>query len=326
MKNKIFSYFKNIKVFEDNKEKLVYFLTVIIRLIFLLFVVFVFSDKGLVMMGDSPDYLGIARQFVAHHSMLSDGFTGVFETTRLPGYPFFLSIFVFFHVPFFMASLVQILIVSSIPIIIMRLGRIGGLNKRLTFIVGLFCAFEPAGVVYSVMLLPDAFNAFVFIMAFLYLIRFIKENKPQFLYISATLFGLMNYIRPAGLFFGIVLPICLIFYGFITECQKIKIYLKNGMIFAVTFFLILTPWMIRNYIHYGVFSFASGIERQLYEITAVGVRASAEHKSQGEILVKMRAEILPFLVEKRDLASFKNDGLMFKPAMDIILSLSLIHI
>ncbi|MFZ2522101.1 MAG: hypothetical protein WAX44_01700 [Minisyncoccia bacterium] len=322
MKNNLYKHIDHLSFFMDNRERKLYIFTIAIRVVFLIFVLFSFGDRGLVMMGDSPDYLVLAQKIVTTNSMISggEGYEDIYETTRLPGFPLFLSVLVFFQIPFFIGSLVQILITSSIPIIIMRLGKYCGLDGKITFLTGILCAFEPSGIVYGTMLLPDAFNAWMFIVAFSYLVYFIKETNSKYLYASAVLFSIMNYIRPSGLFLGIILPVCLVLYSLFLEREKFKSYLKNAIVFGFIFFAILLPWMTRNYIHYRVFSFASGIERQIYEITAVGVRASFEKVSQAEMLQKMRGEILPKLIEKRDLANFRNNGILLSPALDIIIS------
>lgn len=320
MKNKIIKYFSDLNFFHNLTEKRVYLLAVGIRIAFLIYVVIVLGDKGLVMMGDSPDYLVIAQKFVEHHSMLWADTNDVFETTRLPGYPFFLSLFLFFHAPFFFASVFQILLGGFIPILIMRMASRFGLSTKISLFTGVLCAIEPAGIVYGVMLLPDVFNALLFILGFYYLVVSIQKKFSNGIFIPAIIFALVNYIRPAGLFLGILLPIFLVLYSFMWDRENIKIYFKNAIIFLIIFFATLSPWMLRNYIHYDVFSFASGIERQIYEITAVGVRASSEGISHQESLLKMRQEILPVLIEPRDLASFKNNGLMIKPALNIIIS------
>lgn len=320
MKNRFFSFFNKIAFLNNNEERILYLSAFFIRVSFLFFVVFYFGDVGLVMMGDSPDYFVIAQQFVKHHSFLWGGLNDVYETTRLPAYPLFLSLIVVFNIPFFIASITQILLVSAIPVITLRLVRIMGLNTKIGLFAGFLCVIEPTSIVLSVMLLPDIMNAWFFIVAFYYLAKFVKDKKPLNIYISSLIFALMNYIRPVGLFLGFILPIFLLLYTYFNDRESFKFYLKYSFLFIVVYLSVLIPWMIRNHIHYGVFSFASGVERQIYEITAVGVRASVEGVSHQDMLLKMRTEITPLLVEPRDMANFRNNGILFGPALDIIFS------
>jgi len=307
-----------MRIFEDRQEMRIYLISIAVHLVFLLYVIIAFGNSGLVMMGDSPDYRNLANGLIYHHTLVTVAVPDLIETTRLPGYPLFLSFFIFFNLPFVVASLFQILLVSWIPIMIMRIGKMAQLDSRVVFWAGLLTAVEPASVVYGVMLLPDGWTAFGFIMGFWALVSFFKNGSRRYLILSAIVFGLMNYIRPVGLFLAIALCACIVVYGIWNERQEIKKHVTNSAIFGLVFFIVLCPWMIRNYMYYKHFSFASGIERQLYEITAVGVRSAAEHVSSEQMLFTMRDEVTPLLPEPRDLASFKNSGILTRPALAII--------
>ena len=316
-----------------HSEKKIYLVTVGVRLAVLILILATLGTHGLISFGDAPNYHDMARDMVRYHSFATLDYP-LLEGTRPPGYPFYLAIFLFLHLPLWLASLLQIILVSFIPIITMRLCNLFQATPDSVYgiedprfdksnrdkWVGWVSALEPLGVFYSVVLLSDTFGALFFIAGIYLLVRFWQSRDIKLLALSALFLALMNYIRPSGLFFYLLIPCVLIIAGFLWDRPQVKKIIVYGLIFAGVFTLILLPWRMRNMREFGVFGFVSGIERQLYDITAVAVRARAENVPYPQMQLKMREEIKPLLPEPRDMASFYNHGILTAPALHIILA------
>ncbi|OHB17592.1 MAG: hypothetical protein A2749_00955 [Parcubacteria group bacterium RIFCSPHIGHO2_01_FULL_45_26] len=301
----------------EMSERKVYGIAVGFRILLFCLILLTVGSYTITNFGDAPDYYGMAGYLIKHHS-LTTLYYPLLESARPPGYSVFLLPFLSLNLPIWLASLVQIVFVSFIPIIAMRIAWLLGLNEKVRKYTGLTLALEPLGAFYSIIFLSDTFAALIFIIGVYLLLKFWQNRDIKLLAFSALAFGLLNYIRPIGMFLYILIPTCLLVAGAMWDRLNLKKYLIYGLIFAGLFNLVLLPWRLRNMKEFGVFGFVSGIERQLYDITAAGVRSSAESMPYPVMQLQMRDEVRPLLREPRDMASFYNHGVLISPALEII--------
>lgn len=114
---------------------------------------------------------------------------------------------------------------------------------------GLFLAFEYSSILYTNHLLSETMFTFIFIISTSFLMKFLMDNDNKALIYSAIFLGLSTHIRSIGLYFLIFLiPVFLLYF---------RDNLKKGIllfsIFLLVFFIMIVPWMVRNYVVAGEF-------------------------------------------------------------------------
>ncbi|MBI2055000.1 MAG: glycosyltransferase family 39 protein [Candidatus Sungbacteria bacterium] len=275
----------------DKSERRIWLAALAVRLLVFGLIIWSLGGNGLISLGDSSQYLRLAKGLLDTGTLSDPGFPGLIEGTRPPGYPLYLAAFLYFGVPLWVASLIQIMAASFIPIFVMKIGVLLGFERKLVAIAGWFTTLEPLEVLYSVTLLSDAFGALFFIAGAYFLVRFWRTRAWKNLILASLILGAMNYVRPIALFLYILIPALILAAGFILERWRWKEHLKAAVVFAAVFYLVLTPWLARNYYDFNHWGFLSANSRHLYDYSAVAVRAAAEGTTYEEMRQKMRREI-----------------------------------
>lgn len=268
---------------------------------------------------DSREYLDLANGILSGR-----GFTQGLadpplpEAIRTPAYPLYLSAFLGLGLPLWSAALVQLIAVSFIPLITVRLAARIGVPATGGRAAGFFMAFEPLGVWTSAVILTDAFAGLAFLAGAFLLIRFWQERRFRDMVFAAISFGLMNYIRPTGLYFAFLIPFCFLVVAIAADRARRREMLYAGAVFFVISLLILAPWAARNFRHFGRFTFVTGLERQLLEYAASGVLAAAEGISFDEAQDRLQREIAPLLPKPEILKHPENGPILREYAREII--------
>lgn len=304
--------------FRDRWEGGIFFAGLALRLAVFVLILFAYGAAGLGAFNDSQEYLQLADGIANRHAFMNANPVGLLEVVRPPGYPAYLSFFIASGLPLRLAVLIQVIALSFVPILTMRLAERFGFSKRVRRLAGSFAAFEPLQVYYSALFLTDGFAVLFFLIGACLLVRFWQEGKRRDLITSAIVMGGVNYIRPTGLFMFILIPLCMIIGSFVLDRARWKWHARSALLYGIIFYLVLVPWMARNYIHFGAFKFTSGLERQLYDYAAVTVRATAEKVPYDIMQERMRNEVRPFLPEPIDLKRFANGPVLAERAKAVI--------
>jgi hypothetical protein len=301
----------------SNWEKWIYFSAVVVRLFLLFLIIFNFEEA----LYKFPGSLGGSYIDFSKSMLAGDGFSaslgGYFESKRTPGYSVYLLPFVGLNLPLWMASVFQIVLVSLLPIIAMRFVRKIGFGVKNERLAGLFTAFEPLQIFYSVLLMPDALTALLFFAGAYGVISFWIDGKYSMLISAAILFALSNYLRPMTLHWFILVPLLLILAWGVWRKQWSG-GIRPGLIFGAIFFLLVLPWMARNYYHFGVFGFSSGLGPYVLIYSGSGIIAATEHVTFEEAYERIESEVTPLLPYPQDFYSIKNSEVLTAKAKEIV--------
>jgi len=120
-------------------------------------------------------------------------------------------------------------------------------DKKITLYTLILVAFLPLSITYTSMHASEMLFSAILILA-IYL--FFTKNNP---YIIGLLIGYLTLIRPIGMFVPIIFIVYLFFKNELTFKNKIKYFLKFGLIVV----LVITPWLIRNYNAFGKFVYST---------------------------------------------------------------------
>ena len=229
---------------------------------------------------DAGGYVSLAKSIVG-----GDGFSrnGAPTAVRTPAYPLFLASILALPVPKVWTILLLQNIMASIAVVLVF--KIGEMlfSRRAGLVAGAFYAVEPYMLMTANLATTETvFNfvlvAFGYFFARWYLVDKYSSNKiPPLvgegeggvtrsidnpllpppnrgrifgLTISAALLGLATLVRPAALYApGVVLVLLLIRWRY--KKEKLTQVLKNAVVFGLIFFVMLSPWMIRQYARFG---------------------------------------------------------------------------
>jgi 4-amino-4-deoxy-L-arabinose transferase-like glycosyltransferase len=214
------------------------------------------NREKVILQFDAVGYHSLAVTLINHGQFaLEEG--GEPEALRTPGYPLYTGLFyaVFGEKPW-VVLLSQIVLDGLSCLVLMALLN-KALGSRAALCGGLFYALDPHLILYANHLLSEPLFLF-FCISFFYSLwsAFFENNaRRQVIYLacSALLLGLATLVRPVSLFLGLVFSVIVLFL----MGEGIAGKLKRAGLFAAVFLLVLSPWVIRNQIIFGKWSFSS---------------------------------------------------------------------
>lgn len=243
---------------------------------------------GFMWTSDSASYLAIAKNFLVHKGFYVNIEWGP-QAFRTPFYPLFIAFF-YKLVPevWFVIFAQNILAVINI-ILTYKLGKLI-FSSSVGFLGALFLIFESARLELASQIMTETlFVFFVLLMAYFF-IRFINENKKLYLIISAVSAGLAALTRPVIQFFPLIIILFFIIFG-ITN-KNIKKYLVSALLFLMLFTATVSPWLIRNYAHFGKLELSSvfGYDFYAYYGSRVLEYRMKLNRRQGDVDVRTLLE------------------------------------
>lgn len=160
---------------------------------------------------------------------------------RPPVFPLFLySIFVVFGQNLLIVRIFLALFGAAIPLVIFFLGK-KIFNFKAGVIAMIISAFYPVFVYWSGYIGPETLAVLCLVLAILFLIQ--TENSPiYYAILTGICIGIFSLTRSVG--HGL-LPLFLMWLA-VTSKKKKQALLAGGII-LVTFGLVVSPWVIRNY-------------------------------------------------------------------------------
>ena len=213
---------------------LLYFLMLVLELLIAGFVLTRFGFN-FYQGGDSPGYMYMAQNLAEHGALFPTNF-------RTPGYLFFLAlIYLIFHsfVPaIFFGALIS---AFAAPLVYLIAKEI--FEERVAFVAGILTAVEPMGLFLGISILTEGVFTPVLLLSVYFFIKYLKTGSASHLYYSGALLALSTLIRPIMFYFW---PIAILFVLRKEYANGWRLACKKALIFVVVFFLILSPWLIRN--------------------------------------------------------------------------------
>jgi hypothetical protein len=222
----------------------------------LCFALFVVSDiKGQINprygIGNVDNYYSIAKN-ISH----GRGYRFTPDTTltlmREPGYPYYLAVFIHEFDNYFRAVVVvNIFLTALTGWLIFSLARTLSPVRWIAVAAPVLYVLHP-GVIISELRIGVEVPFTLLSLAFLYLLRkaVCKESTPGYIKAGLAL-GVTTYVRSTALLF----PLFLIFHGLIfrRDWRSILRSASRAVLVLACAFLVLSPWIVRNYLLVGKF-------------------------------------------------------------------------
>jgi len=295
---------------KDFLNKLVSFIEANSSLIIAALVIFVifagmaysFYLKDSIRYGDERDYYVLAKNIVAKHSYTVDGVSPT--AFRAPGYPFFLSLFVFlgWGMPY-IRILNFIALGISIYLVYLIIKR---LSSKFATIIGALLVicypvlFYAAGTFYA-----QTIGALIFLSILFLLLKEQAGSVKSFLIIGAFL-GFLILTIPTFIF---CLPIFVLWIIFSMQRNRIR----ASVALILMTMLIVSIWSFRNYSVYHSFVFiSSNSGRNLFQGNWVNTNPND--------LTEVNEAVDSYIKNKPDLNDVQFDAYMRSEAIKFILT------
>lgn len=214
----------------------------------------------------APDgYLTVAESLLAgqgfsQHSA-SIPFTFTPQAERLPLYPLFIASLVYVFKNYQSVLIAQIILASVIPILGWRISQYFTKHPGVNWAVAIALILEPLSVYFSAILIAEILFTLLFLAALLYFLRYLKNLGYHDIILSGIYLGLATLTRPTVQYLPILFSL-FILWQFKNEFSK-KIA-RQLTLFIGIFFLILSPWLYRNYIVFNTSKLSIQPIRNLY--------------------------------------------------------------
>ena len=221
---------KNILITEKTFLKLIFLLSLLIRIAYVVRL----SPHNLSL--DSYDWMGIAENITAG--------SGLGDTWRPPGYSVFLSIIILL----FGKSIILLRIINSVLgsltcIIVFFIGK-KVFSSSVGKIASILLCFYPYLIAYAGDLLSETFYTFLISIAIFFILLCGEKPNLRNSIITGIMFGITALVKAT------VLPFFLFACGWLWwKTKKIKTGLYVGIFTLIT----ISPWTLRNFIHYDRF-------------------------------------------------------------------------
>lgn len=231
------------------KAKIVVAVALCIYLPIIFFLISLKSETLPFIGSDAQEYKALSESILIHQSFSQNNHPEIFRT---PGYPLFLAISKgIFHTDL-VAIFLQFLCTVGIALLIFNISK-RFFPEKIAAISAIVFLSEPSVIVYTVTIASDILFSFLFLLA-IYLI-FFKRISYFSSFISGLFLGYATLTRPIAMYFIII---AIIFYLALRlkESDR-KIIMLNIAVFCLGFFLLISPWLIRNYKIFGKMTISS---------------------------------------------------------------------
>ncbi len=259
--------------------------------------------------GDSPGYMLLAKNLAEHGTLSFDG-ASPFQPTnfRTPGYPLFLAlIYLIFHsfVPaIFIGAFISAFAAPMVYLIAKEF-----FSEKTAFWSGFITAIEPMGLFLGVSILTEGIFTPLLLLAVYFFIRYLKADNNIYFYSSSVLLALVTLIRPIMFYFW---PFIILFILYREYILNRRLALKKILIFVIIFFLILSPWLIRNKVVVNSWQII-GMQGYIFFIDHYG--AVLRYLGEAGPLSDVRAKALTLVGPDKIFTSASSD-ILFKSALN----------
>jgi len=196
------------------------------------------------------------------------------NTLATPGYPFLIAaVYGIFGRSPIMVIFLQLVFGTLVCLLVYRIGR-EIFNEKTGLIAALFLAFDLPSISYTNSLLTETLFTLLLTGSIYCLVGFFKHPNKFLLLSTGVLLGLAALCRPIAQYLFIPLGIIFILLG----PGELKKRMVHYLILTVVFFVMLAPWLIRNYTLTGIFDLTSLQGVSLLFLKAGGVKLTLAGK------------------------------------------------
>lgn len=269
-------------------------------------------DPALFMVdSDSWQYHQIALNLLQGHGYSSEARPPYeADVYRPPGYPGFLSL-VYARsgaaVP--AAILIQVILSAAAVLLVYRLVRAAGGDRRLANLAALFLAVDPLSVVHANLLLTEIFSSLVVLAVLLLLARYWRSGSSGSLLVAGVLLGAGILVHPMLVF----LPFLLVLVPWLGSRTRRYTQGAYGLLAAVLGLAPALGWMARNQAvaDYGGISCVVAVNLLKYKAAGVmaDLRGTSREVERDRLTAECAAELPPGATQGTKFRLWQRKGL-----------------
>ncbi|MBW1769199.1 MAG: glycosyltransferase family 39 protein, partial [Deltaproteobacteria bacterium] len=270
---------------------------------------------------DSRMYVSLAEGLTKYGSFVYPETPARPDVERMPGYPLFLaSVLWLFGGSLLPVVVIQIILDSLSCVLIYRLGET--IWKGAGLLSGVLASLNIGMITYSHFILNDSLFLFFFLVLLIMTFKFLGEPEWKYGVILGACMGVAALIRPVIVY----IPLLFIPFFFIYFTVKLKFTLITAagkVIFVgLIFILSISPWLIRNYVHYGRFKLTAQSGEHLLQYVVPFVWQYSKGVPFIEGMKKTSEEFQEKAEEEgidiQNLSPFEKSDLQVEMALDIL--------
>lgn len=221
---------------------------------FLIALIFVCLDSdGKKIEADAGVYYMIAGNIMSGHGF-SETVNNAYKPTmsREPVYPLFLSFLLFlFKKNILLIQIAQALLYGLICLIVFKIYRLY-FDEKIAFTGSMVFAFFPAIPGYAPHLVTEILFTFLLAAAVLVLVKAFKYDRISEFFYAGLWIGIATLCRAILMLFFIFAILAIFLHYFKKDRKMLNLKaLKASIILLLGYFLIVTPWVLRNYSIFG---------------------------------------------------------------------------
>ncbi|MCD6419670.1 MAG: glycosyltransferase family 39 protein [Synergistetes bacterium] len=292
------------------------FIALILRLAF--FWLAYTHNQGFFVQPDTPSYVMPALNMIKYHLFSAGIYPDIkSEIIRTPGYPLFLAmVFLLFGLKIMPILLFQIAISLLAVVFVYKIAYLIG-GERAGWWAGLIAAVNPSLIISTNKILTGTLYS-VMLLAAIYLIISVLVCSKRGL--SRLAFGflilsLAAFVRPIGMYMGIVLVIVFLFWMFRNGFGLLK-SLFYSLILLLIFVLPIVGWSYRNYVLTGYRGFSA---IQSWDLLNYGAASTLALKNDSRREVEAKKLMENVLKEFKGKQWGELYNIMQKHAVEVIL-------
>jgi len=244
-----------LKSDKDRKIKIILFSIAMLVNLSMFFYLYASRGQGffnpLTQGTDQTEYGRIAINLVEHGSFsVAESAPYIPNPARTPIFPLFLSFSYLLTGGFILATLLNIVISAITAIIVFEIAFLITKRPKPAFMSGLIFALLPYKIYLSSLIMADIMFMFFFSLFILFFCKMIIRETSfniKNAILVGSLLGLSVLVRPVTQFF-IVVPI---FVGLFFFKEDFKKRVFVSVLMFGSFIFILSPWLLRNEVHFG---------------------------------------------------------------------------
>jgi hypothetical protein len=206
---------------------------------------------------DAKSYDRLAVNLLDHH---------VFSTAEAPPYRNPLAV-----------CLLHIVLDMTLILIVFKTAEII-IGEKAALVASAIKACDIDSIISLYSLMSEPLFNLMFSLGFFLLVRSVSETNLRDRCLSGLCLGIATLTRPVGLYISVLL----LLGGLLVDSVKRRVLAKNVAALCV-FFLVLTPWYVRNYVDFGGIVLSTSPQYNLLYRNALYVKATVDKKDVSDL-------------------------------------------
>jgi len=302
-------------------------MTVVTRLAFTLLPRVPLSTKAVASIGDSREYIELARNLAGSQTFTRDTVPPFRpELFRTPGYPLFLAIPYVVHRPSFivLALALQLLLALFTVWLTSRLALELGLRPITSALAALLVGLSPSLAFLSTKLISETLFTPMLLTCVLLLNRHRQSGRALDLIGTGVCCGLLVLVRPIATFFPFLIALYVFLRGIAIRNSLLGV--RNSVLLLASASIVVAPWVIRNGMKTGRYMISTASEHNVYLYDAATVLAAEKGinilKARDLMMAEAEAKFGPIDTSDeatmwQKLAAVARPHLLRKPAVAV---------